>query len=325
MKKNNAPGYPMVAIRFAALMLWFAGCGGDFEPDLSGWQAYTRPGRQRVYLWLDGREKTVDLPGDESINYRFVQWTKKEDQLLVVQAQKTSACYDYRLVTIDTTGAILDTVYAGPPNTLLNFRLAPNDSLLLLKTYIDLCDGDPYRFRYTFMNRFTHEVLPDSLTVTDAAGIPLRESVWSPDSRRVIIPAWSGLASQAFVYDLDTRDTTWVDTGTNFLWSPSDGQLVTYIKNHSIYGFNLATGEKEVLYTGKKKRSVAEYRWNPGGTFLMIYVRSYLLNIEAPPLGRTSIICYSPAEERESEAFLGEKRVDTWRVSPASKVDSLRP
>jgi WD40 repeat protein len=312
-------------LSMAVLALLLVACGGSFEPDLSGWQANTQPGRQRMNLWLDGREKAVDLPGDKSINYRFIQWTKTEDQLLIVQTRKTNACYDYRLVLIDTTGSILDTVYAPPPNTLLNFRLAPNDSLLLLKTYIDLCDGDPYRFRFTFMNRFTREMLPDSLTVTDAAGIPLRESVWSPDSRKVIIPAWSGLASQAFVYDLDTKDTTWVDTGTNFLWSPSDGNLITYIKNHSLYGFNLETGEKEVLYEGKKKRSVTEYRWNPTGTYLMIFVRGYLLNIEAPPLGKTNIIYYSPTDERESEAFLSEKHVDTWRVSPAIKADTLRP
>lgn len=312
----------MKKLRLAALALLVLGCGKSFEPDLSGWQAYTRPGRQRLYLWFDGREKAVDLPGDASVNYRFVQWTKSLNELLVVQARKTESCYDFRLFAVDTTGAVLDTVYSAPPNTLLNFRLAPNDSLLVLKTYIDACDGDPYHFRYSFYNRHTRSFLPDTLVVTDAAGIPLRENIWSPDSRRVIIPEWSGMASQAFVYDLVTRDTTWVDTGTNFLWSPNDNRVVTYIKNHSLYMLNVETGEKEVIYKGKKKNSVSEFRWNPTGEFLMITIRGYLLNIEAPPLGNSKIIYFSLADRRESEAFRGEKRVDTWKSSPAVKADS---
>ncbi|MBL7852694.1 MAG: hypothetical protein JNN04_17450 [Cyclobacteriaceae bacterium] len=298
------------------LLLLLLGCGKDFEPDLSGWQAYSRPGRQMISLSLDGRNKEVDLPGDKSINYRFVQWTKVPDQLLIVQAKKTSACYDYRLLTIDTTGAILDTVYAAPSNTLLNFRLAPNDSLLLMKSYIDECDGDPYRFRYTFFNRFTKKALPDTIAVTDASGIPLRETVWSPDSKRVIIPEWSGLASQAFVYDLVTRDTTWIDEGTNFLWSPSDKSLIAYQRKHSIYAFNPDTREKTVLYEGRKKRSVTEFRWNPTGELLMIHLRSYLLNIEAGPTGMSSVVYYSLEDERESEAYRGDERVDTWKTTP---------
>jgi hypothetical protein len=309
----------------AALLFILLGCGKAFEPDLSGWQAYTRGGRQKIYLSFDGRDKEVDLPGDASINYRFVQWTKSPNELLIVQTVKTASCYDFRLLAVDTTGAILDTVYAAPPNTLLNFRLAPNDSLLLLKTYIDECDGDPYRFRYTFFNRHTRQTLPDTLAVTDAAGIPLRENVWSPDSKRVIIPEWSGLASQAFMYDLTTRDTTWIDTGTNFTWSPSDNSIVAYIKNHSIWFRNVDNGEKELIYKGKKKRSVIEYRWNPSGEFLMIYVRGYLLNIEAGPLQQTKIIYYSPEDENESETILGERRADTWRATPVARGDSLKP
>lgn len=315
----------MKKLWMAALLLTLMGCGKAFEPDLSGWQAYTRGGRLKIYLSLDGREKEVDLPGDASNNYRFVQWTKSPNELLIVQTKKTAACSDYRLLAVDTTGTILDTVYAAPPNTLLNFRLAPNDSLLLLKTYIDECDGDPYRFRYTFFNRHTKKSLPDTLSVTDASGIPLRENVWSPDSRRVIIPEWSGLASQAFVYDLATRDTTWIDTGTNFTWSPSDNRTVAYIRNHSIYFQNVDTGEKELIYKGKKKRSVIEYRWNPTGEFLMIYVRAYLLNIEAGPLGQTKIIYYSLKDESESETILGERRADTWRATPVTSIDSLKP
>jgi hypothetical protein len=304
-------------------LLLLLGCSKDFEPDLSGWEAYTRGGRLRLYLSLDGRKKEVVLPGDASINYRFVQWTKSPEELLIVQTRKTEVCYDYRLLSIDTTGAILDTVYSAPPNTLINFRLAPNDSLLLLKTYIDACDGDPYRFRYSFFNRHTKKSLSDTLIVTNAAGIPLHENIWSPNSRKVLILEWSGLASQAYVYDLLTGDTTWIETGRNFLWSPKDNQVVAYIKDHSLYARNLQTGETALIYKGKKKKSVTGFRWNPSGEFMMIYIRSYFLNIEAPPTQNTRVIYYSPEEQRESESHLGERQVDTWRTSPVAKRDSL--
>jgi hypothetical protein len=289
------------------------GCGREFEPELKGFKAYTLPGRPQVHLEMDGREATIELPGEGKVGYRFAQWTKQQDHLLLSQIVKTESCYDYQIISIDTSGTIIDTIYTGPPNTAVNFKLAPNDSLLLLKTYDINCVDKGSNFKYTFYNRFAKQALYDTVDFGSSAGILLHETIWSPDSKKVILPNWTGLIIEACVYDLATRDTTYIDTGSNFIWSPTDNDIVSYIKDYSIYTMNLATREKEILYHGKKKRGATAFRWNPNGDFLMIHFKSYLLNVEAGPLQQNRIIYVSIKDKSESRIYYDDQRIDTWK------------
>jgi hypothetical protein len=291
--------------------LILVGCEKEFEPPLTGWRANTIP-RTRLHLRMDGRDKMINLPGDTLTGYRYPQWTKSAAELLLVQTRRTQTCYDFQIVSVDTTGVVLDTVYTAPSNVALNFKLAPNDSLLLMKTYRDNCeDSDDYR--YTFYNRFSQKALADTIRVRNARGIPLLENLWSPNSRRVLIPNLDGRRSNAFVYDLVTKDSTYIDEGSNFVWSPSDTSLVTYIKDYSIYGKNVDTGESQVIFEGKKKRSAAAFRWSPAGDYLLIHIRSYLLNIESGPTTATRIIYYSIEDKMESRTYFDDERVDSWK------------
>ena len=293
------------------------GCGQKFEPDLRGWKAYTIPARPLVHLEIDGRVKTLELPGDGLIGYRFAQWTKFQDRILLTQVSKTERCYDYQIISIDTTGTIVDTVYTAPANTPVNFKLAPNDSLLLLKTYDDNCDESDH-YKYTFYNRYLKTGLPDTIFVGNARGILLPETVWSPDSKKVIIAKWAGLITEAFTYDLVTKDTTYIDEGNNFVWSPTENNLVAYVKDFSIYTRNIATGEKALVYQGTRKKSVKDFRWNPNGDFLMIHIRGYFLNIEAVMLGKSEHIYLSMKDKRESKVFHNDQVIHTWKEGRAT-------
>ncbi|MFZ6014072.1 MAG: hypothetical protein ACOYXT_27270, partial [Bacteroidota bacterium] len=297
----------------SSLLLLLLGCGEkEFKPDLGGWQTYTHPAR-RVHLEIEGRQKTLQLPGDERVTYRYAQWAKVKPEILLVQLAQTDSCVDYQLVAVDTTGVIVDTVYTAPPNTPVNFKLAPNDSLLLLKTYNDNCADESYNFKYTFYNRYTKTALPDTIVVGNARGIPLPETVWSPDAKKVIIAEQFGNRIRAFAYELTTKDTTYIDKASNFIWSPIDNNIVAYIKEYSIYTKNMATGEEELIYEGKRKRSVADFRWSPHGDFLMINIYSYILNIDKPMFRRSTIIYFSLADKTESKVFLDERKIDTWK------------
>lgn len=291
----------------------FIACDREFEPELKGWKAYTLPGRPIVHLDINGRQKDIELPADDKIGYRFAQWTKLQDQILLTQILKTGSCDNYQIVSVDTTGNITDTIYTAPPNTPVNFKLAPNDSLLLLKTYDDNCEGEGDNFRYTFYNRYSKTSLSDTINVVNARGILLPETIWSPDSKKVIIPAWSGRLVRAFTYDLFTKDTTYIDKGSRFIWSPTDNDMVAYIKDHSIYTKNIKTGEKDVLYQGKKKNSVTDFRWDPNGDFLMIHIRRYILNVAAGPFQQNNIIYFSMKGKTESRVFYDNQRIDTWK------------
>ena len=201
-------------------------------------------------------------------------------------------------------------------------KLAPNDSLLLLKTYDDNCADYSEHYRYTFYNRYLKTGLSDTVTVGNARGILLQETVWSPDSKKVILSEWAGGEIHAFIYNLTTKDTTYIESGSNFLWSPSDNNLVAYIKDYSIYTRNIQTGDRKLIYQGKRKKSVTGFRWNPSGDFLMIYVKGYLLNVEAPPLQTHRIIYLSMPDQRESEVFYREQRIDTWKDSNTTSRES---
>lgn len=302
---------PKPSLLLPAILLALLACSSDFEPNLKGWKATSRP-YTRLTLSIDGRETMVQLPKGEGVRYRFPQWTKAKDRILLVQMTEVDSCVAYKIVAVDTTGVILDTIYVAPPNTALNYSLAPNDSLLLIKTYHDDCQKTS-KFRYSFYNRYLKKALPDSIRVSDSRGIPLIESVWSPDSRKVILSSWGRSDAVGLVYDLVTKDTTYIDEGTNFLWSPADNYLVAYIKGYSVYKMDLNTGAKEILYEGKRKYSITAFRWNPTGDFMMFHVRRYLLNIVSPMTTSTVIIYLNMKDRTTSKTHLSDERVDTWK------------
>jgi len=298
----------------AIVLLITVSCSSDYEPKFSGVGAFTHPPRTLVLQVMGGEESRTTLPGGESIGYRFAQWTKAGEELLVVQTRSGGEdCSDYQILTIDTEGAILDTVYQAPPATPLNFNLAPNDSLIMLKTYDSDCRDWSTNFIYTFYNRHLKTALPDTIKVGNTLGLLLDETLWSPDSRKVIIPQWSGPQVKAFVYDLATKDSTYIDKGSNFIWSPTDNNIVSYIKDYSIYTKNIVTGETELLYEGKKKKGAHRFRWSPQGDYLRIHVRSYMLNVEAPMTQRTVVVYLSLPDKKESRTFLDDQHIDTWR------------
>jgi hypothetical protein len=320
----------MKKILFPAIVLIAIACGGKFEPELTGWRAYTIPGG-RLHLDLNGKEKTIALAGDKETGYRYAQWTKFQDNLLLLQIIKTERCYDYQIIAIDTAGTFVDTIYTAPPNTPLNFKLAPNDSLLILKTYDDNCGDDSDNYKYTFYNRYLKQALTDTIKVVNARGILLNETIWSPDSKKVIISQRSGGRTKAFAYDLESKDTTYIDKGSNFSWSPIDKNLVAYVKDYSIYTKNIETAEEELIYKGKRKKGAYDFRWNPTGDFMMVHFQQYLLNIDAPPLRSTKIFYLSMKDKRESKVFYDAQRIDTWKegsatrkVSPVPAADPLK-
>lgn len=289
-------------------------CDTEFEPEIVGWKAYTVAYRREVHLTLDGVEKVLTLPGDEHVGYHRAQWTK-ENQLLLTQYTRGENC-NFQIITADTAGVITDTVYTAPAQTALAFKLAPNDSLLVLKTYKYDCADDGKRFRYSFYDRFKKKALSDTIKSANALVIPFAETVWSPDSKKVILSEWSGRLVKAYVYDLQTKAKTEIDKGMHFTWSPTDQDIIAYVKDYSLYTKNIRTGATELVYPGKKKEAVDDFRWDPTGTFFKIYIRGYLLNLEAPMFNKLTFIYYSPINKSESTVYRREDRIDTWKATP---------
>src|SRR5688572_2481091 len=96
----------MKKITFSTLVFIILGCGREFEPDLSGRQVYTTP-PNRLHMITNEQESVIELPGDERIGYRYPQWTRFEDHILLVQMIKTDSCVNYQIVTSNADGDII--------------------------------------------------------------------------------------------------------------------------------------------------------------------------------------------------------------------------
>jgi len=307
----------MKKILVPTILILLFGCGSEFEPRLTGWTASTDTFKPIIYLDIDGHSKMLELPGYDSIDYHDVQWTKNSNHLLLTRSTKSNNCYQYEIISMDTSGVVIDTIYKAPPKTAFDFKLAPNDSLLILKTFNWDCanrsNNFNFDYRFTFYNRFSKKGLLDTIKVGNAINIIINETVWSPDSRKVIIEEWTGSGRAAFVFDLVTKDTSFIDTGSDFIWSPSDKNLVAYIKDYSLYTKNISSGEKQIIFEGRRKKKVKDFRWNPTGDFLMINIEGYFLNIESYISWNPTHIYLSMPDKRESKTFYNMERIDTWR------------
>jgi hypothetical protein len=306
----------MKTIFLLTILTLLFGCGSDFEPKLTGWTANTDTFKPILYLNIDGHSKTLELPG---YRYHDPQWIKNRNLLLLTQTLEINECYEYQIISMDTSGNVVDTIFTALPRKALDFKLAPNDSILLLKTFNWDCANRSnnlnYDYRYTFYNRFSKKGLLDTIKVRNARNIGFSETVWSPDSKKVIIEEWTGNsgARAAFIFDLATKDTTHIDTGSDFIWSPVDNDLVAYIKDYSLYSKNIRTGETEIIYKGRKKKKVKDFRWNPTGDFLMINITGYFLNIESDALWKPTRIFISMPDKKKSQEFYNNDYIDTWR------------
>lgn len=310
----------MKKIFLLTILTLLFGCGSDFEPKLTGWTANTDTFKPIIYLAIDGRSKKLELPG---YGYHDAQWTKSKNLLLTETIEKNN-CYEYQVISMDTSGVVVDTIFTAPPQTALDFKLAPNDSILILKTFNWDCanrsNNFNFDYRFTFYNRFSKTGLLDTIIVGNAINISLNETIWSPDSKKVIIEEWTGSnrTRTAFIFDLLTKDTTHIDTGSDFIWSPSDNDLVAYIKDYSVYTKNIRTGKTELIYKGRKKKYVTDFRWNPTGDFLMINITGYYLNIESKALWKPTRIYVSMVDKKESDEFYNNDRIDTWTDATAA-------
>jgi hypothetical protein len=283
---------------------------------MTGWTATTDTSKPIIYLNIDGRSKRLELPGHDSIGYHDAQWTKNQ-HLLLTQSIKKNDCYEYQIISMDTSGIVIDTIYKAPPKTTVDFKLAPNDSMLILKSYKWDCanSGNDFNFDYkfTFFNRYSKNGLSDTIRVANALNIITRETIWSPDSRKVVIEEWASAQRRAFVFDLVTKDTSFIDRGTHFIWSPSDKNLVAYIKDYSLYAKNISSGETQVIYEGRRNKKVKDFRWSPVGDFLMINIEGYFLNIRSYVTWNPTHIYLSMPDKVESQTFYNMERIDTWR------------
>ena len=70
---------------------------------------------------------------------------------------------------------------------------------------------------------------------------------------------------------------------------------------------------KQIVFEGRRKKKVKDFRWNPTGDFLVINIEGYFFNIESYITWNPTHIYLSMPDKVESETFYNMERIDTWR------------
>lgn len=294
----------------------FGACSADFEPNLSGATANIDFHTKNLLISINGRQKEFKLTTVDSINYYNPQWTNRQDFILAERHVDRDNCFDYQIVKFDTTGTITDTVYTPKKCTIVDYMLSPNDSLLLIRSYSykDWRDKQFGNVKYEIYD-LQSKVVTDSIIInnTKLNLDSFIETIWSPDSRKVLVFEKMDMKEKAFIYDLNRNDTTFIGVGVNFTWSPSDNNLVAYIQDLSLYTLDLKTDGREEIYHGRRKKKVTDFRWGPKGDFLMVNVSGYMLNIESKMTWDPLCVYISIPDKRKSKEFWYNQRIETWK------------
>jgi hypothetical protein len=307
----------MDRLGFILFAFLFVQCGSDYEPTFSGKTISHDWNSDKLRFNIDGQQKVIKLPTNNDIDFNNPIWLRAQDLVLIKMTERSEDCNNYSVVTFDLNGHLLDTVYKAAPCTFIEFMPSPNDKLLLLRVH-------EYADRYTKPKKgrikyliydITKQLIQDSLTF-DNSNLELdkiRETVWSPDSQNVLVLSRVDNKGQfAFIYDIKGGKKL-LDSGTNFVWSPTDNNLVSYIKDNKIVFKNLNTNETTNFYSGQEGKRINDFRWNPTGEFLVINFNGHFFNIDSESTWRPTSVLVSVPDQKESKVFERHNGFDSWK------------
>jgi len=307
----------MDKLRFIVYTILLVECGSNYEPAFTGETIYHDWNGDKLQFNIDGQQKEIKLPTDNQIDFNSPIWLRGQDIVLMTKTEKVGDCYSYSVVTFDMNGCILETIYKAEACKIIEFMPSPNNKLLLLRTYksadwySNRKEGD---IKYIVYDISSQSIL-DSITF-DNSNLELdkfHETIWSPDSKNVLIFTANNNKKQlGFIYNLEEGKRL-LDSGTNFIWSPTDNNLVSYLVDNEIIFKYLDTNETTKFYQGQENTRINDFRWNQTGEYLVINFNEQFLNIDSKATWRPTSILVSVPDKRESNVFERHNVYDSWK------------
>ena len=268
----------------------FTNCKSERKYPLTGSRLYF--GGYTHNLRIERLDTTININSlkGEDINFYNPIWKKREDLIYVLKSErsKIDRIYKYDIFTMDLKGTIKDTIYSEKPDMVIGEIMpSPNDSLMLIQrfNYQDWKNsgrpGDTtwYEFNmdYIIFDMVGSKVYKTLSLKSDLFLRSFTETVWCNNSQRVVItrkPEQSinnRKPEEAYIFDILTGDTTFVDFGYNFIWSPTQENIISYAKENSIYFYNTKNASIEEFYKLPPKYSISSFRWSLNGDALILY------------------------------------------------------
>jgi len=115
------------------------------------------------------------------------------------------------------------------------------------------------------------------ITFDSTLFVDLREWPWSKDDSKIVYSTWQPWSESndyskvgVFIYDLDRNRQIQIDSDGHYaIWS-QNGRLLAYIKNNSVWIYDLIGRERQLFYKAKFLEDLSAIHWSPDGIYLRI-------------------------------------------------------
>lgn len=306
----------MKIFRFLFLIPLITQCTSNFDPEFQGKTIYHSWSSDKIQLNLNGEIKEIKLPTNDTLVFNNPVWLKGEDRFLMTTSEKGQDCYTHVIVSFDLNGKLMDTVFTPAPCSIIEFMPSPDDKLLMIRSYVyndwkTTNTGTVSYFVYNLEQKTIQDSIDFEKSRLNLEGF--RETIWSPDSKQVIISRSNRSNEQtAFIYDLD-KTSVLLDTGSNFVWSPTNKEIVSYIKKNKVVFKNLKTNKVEEFFSGDKNTAINDFRWDPKGEYLIVNLNNHSLDREATLTWKPASIFISVSDKRQSGKISKHTVYHSWK------------
>ncbi len=253
----------------------------------------------------------------------------KNDCILVIA--KTQLDSLERIVKIDTTGKIIDTLYTSLKGHYIDdFSISLNDSLVFIREFDDnelRKDKSPDNVWPEF-KCFHYLVNVDSKNIIDSFVISSRiylygskEPNWDLNSQKVLFIKSLAQTSNnrksdiAYYYDLKKKTSIFIDSCNNISWIPNDSGAVCIKQDNEIIKFNLLTKNKTILYKASRRESIDDCRFSPNGKYLLVqcHTHYFFLRLFGERISWHPYDKLISLDNKEKYLDSGKMLIDSWK------------
>ncbi len=316
---------------FLSLSILLSSCTNQ-EYDLTGKRIYHDWNSDSIHIFLPEKSLKFELPKNKLNDFSSPIWLRNEDKFLIRISEKSvgNNCYNYFIGLFDLKGTLIDTIYKEMPCNIIHFMQSKNDSLILIRRfkYSDWKQNSfqdniwhEHKLTYLIYNIYKNQIT-DSISFQSGLYLDnFHESVWSVDCQRVLVSKkpeqsiYNRKHEEWYIFDIKTGDTLYIDIGDNFIWSPIQDNLISYLKDNTIWFYRTDSKNFEKFYQLPKEKKIKSFSWSPNGTELLIHYGKHATLLK--PLG--SKISWFPydllinVKDKTIKKKSGHEVIDSWK------------
>jgi hypothetical protein len=313
---------------FAILIFFLTGCK-DPNFKLEGERLYFNSHTDSLELRKGESISKIGLPKIDNFHFNSPIWSKNENRVYMkINENKNEDCQNQGIGIFSLSGEIIDAFYKDSCK-IIDFMPSPNDSLMLIRrfNYSDWIKGQYkysdrklYNIDYLIYNMNTKLIIDNISFKSELFLQKFNESNWSPDSERVLISRKLNQSvdlknEEWYSYNTRTKDTTFINNGYNFIWSPVDKNLLSFLNDNTIWFYYADSKTFSKFYQLPSEKKIKSFKWTPNGEELFVLYGKHMSLLK--PLGdKISWAPYSLLININTKDIIqdsGHEFIDSWK------------